>query len=72
MRDWFEISLRTFGGPAGQIAVMHRELVDERRWNRAERGELQKRRSDLPPRWVVDRDDGVGMRAESDVAELGP
>ena len=29
---WFSISLRTFGGPAGQIAVMHRELVDERRW----------------------------------------
>ncbi len=32
MRAWFAISLRTFGGPAGQIAVMHRELVDERRW----------------------------------------
>ena len=31
-RAWFSISLRTFGGPAGQIAVMHRELVDERRW----------------------------------------
>ncbi len=31
-RAWFEISLRTFGGPAGQIAVMHRELVDSRRW----------------------------------------
>ncbi len=24
--------MRTFGGPAGQISVMHRELVDERRW----------------------------------------
>jgi len=31
-RAWFDISLRTFGGPAGQISVMHRELVDERRW----------------------------------------
>ena len=31
-RAWFAISLRTFGEPAGQIAVMHRELVDERRW----------------------------------------
>ncbi len=29
---WFAISLQTFGGPAGQIAVMHRILVDERRW----------------------------------------
>jgi chromate transporter len=26
------VSLRTFGGPAGQIAVMHEELVDRRRW----------------------------------------
>ena len=31
-RAWFAISLQTFGGPAGQIAVMQRELVDERRW----------------------------------------
>ena len=31
-RAWFAISLQTFGGPAGQIAVMHRELVEERRW----------------------------------------
>ena len=36
-RAWFSISLRTFGGPAGQIAVMHRELVDERRWIGEER-----------------------------------
>jgi chromate transporter len=36
-RAWFAISLRTFGGPAGQIAVMHRELVDERRWIGEER-----------------------------------
>lgn len=32
LRAWFGISLQTFGGPAGQIAVMHRTLVDERRW----------------------------------------
>ena len=31
-RAWFLISLQTFGGPAGQIAVMQRALVDERRW----------------------------------------
>lgn len=31
-RAWFAVSLRTFGGPAGQISVMHREFVDERRW----------------------------------------
>src|SRR3954449_1658119 len=31
-RTWFRISLQTFGGPAGQIAVMQRALVDERRW----------------------------------------
>jgi chromate transporter len=32
VRAWFLISLQTFGGPAGQIAVMQRTLVDERRW----------------------------------------
>jgi chromate transporter len=32
VRTWFRISLQTFGGPAGQIAVMHRTLVDELRW----------------------------------------
>lgn len=31
-RAWFRISLQTFGGPAGQIAVMQRELVEERGW----------------------------------------
>ncbi|HYO41255.1 MAG TPA: chromate efflux transporter [Nocardioidaceae bacterium] len=29
---WFAISLQTFGGPAGQIAVLQRTLVEERRW----------------------------------------
>jgi chromate transporter len=32
VRAWFAISLQTFGGPAGQIAVMQRTLVDEKRW----------------------------------------
>src|SRR4051794_31856389 len=32
VRTWFAISLQTFGGPAGQIAVMQRVLVDDRRW----------------------------------------
>jgi chromate transporter len=32
VRTWFLVSLQTFGGPAGQIAVMQRTLVDERRW----------------------------------------
>jgi chromate transporter len=36
-RAWFGISLRTFGGPAGQIAVMHRDMVEERRWIGEER-----------------------------------
>jgi len=29
---WARIGLLSFGGPAGQIALMHRELVEERRW----------------------------------------
>ena len=31
-KAWFAISLQTFGGPAGQIAVMQHHLVDEKRW----------------------------------------
>jgi len=31
-KAWFAISLQTFGGPAGQIAVMQHKLVDEKRW----------------------------------------
>jgi len=29
---WARIALLSFGGPAGQIAVMHRILVEEKRW----------------------------------------
>jgi chromate transporter len=32
LRLWARIGLLSFGGPAGQIALMHRELVDQRRW----------------------------------------
>lgn len=31
-RVWARIGLLSFGGPAGQIALMHKELVEERRW----------------------------------------
>jgi len=32
LKVWARIGLLSFGGPAGQIALMHRELVEERRW----------------------------------------
>jgi len=32
LRVWARIGLVSFGGPAGQIALMHRVLVDEKRW----------------------------------------
>jgi chromate transporter len=31
-RIWLKIALLSFGGPAGQIAVMHRILVEEKNW----------------------------------------
>ena len=32
LRTWIRIGLLSFGGPAGQIAVMHRILVTEKKW----------------------------------------
>ena len=32
VRVWMRVAALSFGGPAGQIAVMHRILVDEKRW----------------------------------------
>ena len=32
VRVWLRVAALSFGGPAGQIAVMHRILVDEKRW----------------------------------------
>ena len=32
LRVWFKIGCLGFGGPAGQIALMHRVLVDEKKW----------------------------------------
>jgi chromate transporter len=32
LRFWFKLGFVSFGGPAGQIAIMHAELVERRRW----------------------------------------
>ena len=32
LRVWMKIGLVSFGGPAGQIAILHEELVERRRW----------------------------------------
>jgi chromate transporter len=32
VKVWLRVALLSFGGPAGQIAVMHRILIEERRW----------------------------------------
>jgi chromate transporter len=32
LRVWSRVAALSFGGPAGQIAVMHRIVVDEKRW----------------------------------------
>src|SRR5690349_5583176 len=37
LRTWIRVALLSFGGPAGQIAVMHRIVVEEKRWISEER-----------------------------------
>src|SRR5216110_2957555 len=32
LRVWAEVAINSFGGPAGQIAVMHKLLVEQKRW----------------------------------------
>src|SRR5207248_4192035 len=32
LRVWLRVAAMSFGGPAGQIAVMHRIIVDEQKW----------------------------------------
>ena len=32
VRLWLKVGLISFGGPAGQIAILHEELVERRRW----------------------------------------
>ena len=32
LRFWLKLGFISFGGPAGQIAIMHRELVERHRW----------------------------------------
>jgi chromate transporter len=36
-RYWLRLGFVNFGGPAGQIALMHRDLVERRRWIREDR-----------------------------------
>ena len=37
LRFWLKLGFISFGGPAGQIAIMHGELVERRRWVSEER-----------------------------------
>ncbi|MGK9334939.1 chromate transporter, partial [Sinorhizobium meliloti] len=32
LRVWARVAALSFGGPAGQIAMMHRIIVEEKRW----------------------------------------
>ena len=44
-RVWLRVAVLSFGGPAGQIATMHRILVEEKKWI----GETRFLHADGPP-----------------------
>jgi chromate transporter len=37
LRFWLKLGFISFGGPTGQIAIMHAEVVEKRRWISEER-----------------------------------
>ena len=37
LRFWFKLGCISFGGPTGQIAIMHTELVEKKKWIGEER-----------------------------------
>lgn len=32
LKFWTKLGFISFGGPAGQIAIMHQEVVERRKW----------------------------------------
>ena len=66
---WLKIGCINFGGPAGQIAMMHRIVVDEKKW-------IEETRL-VDPLFLVDHHpmhhgDLAGGPAEIDAADLEP
>ena len=45
---WAKIAALSFGGPAGQIAVMHRILVEEKRWTDVELTAFEQAWNEVP------------------------
>ena len=61
VRVWLRIGLLSFGGPAGQIALMHKELVEKRKWIDEQRGLAARQ-----PRRYATLDEAVArMQAEN-------
>ena len=54
LRMWIKVGLLSFGGPVGQIATMHRLLVEEKKWGSESRflHALDATRPSLPGRLV--------------------
>ena len=50
LRFWLQLGFISFGGPAGQIAIMHRELVEKRRWL-SEKRDLRDQRPENHGQW---------------------
>lgn len=70
LKVWSEIGVTGFGGPARQIALMHRLLVEERGWIGEAEYLRGARRSGAPARVRSARDARAGRLSSADGRRL--
>ena len=69
LRFWLKLGFISFGGPTGQIAVMHTELVENKKWIGEQH--FLHASADVEPRAQCNRQPGLASRGRRVVAAGG-